>query len=233
MKRKEFLLLFLSVIQIGVFAQKTEDDNNLYWQSDRKINFSDYQSKSDTNCIKYNEKYGLKMSSSIGFRWVVDVPKRWSGKMDKAYIAPVFCKNCSCILSEDSMALKTDRLLFDITEILSRNIRKELDEFQRATNVDNVNEMFFTTIKNKWDELRGDFFATVIREILIEKQEGAYEKWRKKVDEILEERKEYATKPEDCFRFISVKPIEKGYKKAKSIMGDMRSKNSNDTETTE
>ena len=233
MKRKEFLLLFLSVIQISVFAQKTEDENNLYWQSDRKINFSDYQSKSDTNCIKYNERYGLKMSSSIGFRWVVDVPKRWRGKMDKAYIAPVFCKNCSCILSEDSMALKTDRLLFDITEILSRNIRKELDEFQRATNVDNVNEMFFTTIKNKWDELRGDFFATVIREILIEKQEGAYEKWRKKVDEILEKRKEYATKPEDCFRFIAGKPIEKGYKKAKSIMGDMRSKNSNDTETTE
>ena len=173
------------------------------------------------------------MSSSIGFRWVVDVPKRWRGKMDKAYIAPVFCKNCSCILSEDSMALKTDRLLFDITEILSRNIRKELDEFQRATNVDNVNEMFFTTIKNKWDKLRGDFFATVIREILIEKQEGAYEKWREKIDEILEKRKEYATKPEDCFRFIAGKPIEKGYKKAKSIMGDMRSKNSNDTETTE
>ena len=170
MKRKEFLLLLLSVIQIGVFAQKTEDENNLYWQSDRKINFSDYQSKSDTNCIKYNEKYGLKMSSSIGFRWVVDVPKRWRGKMDKAYVVPVFCKNCSCILAEDSMSLKTDRLLFDITEILSRNIRKELDEFQRATNVDNVNEMFFTTVKNKWDELRGDFFATVIREILIEKQ---------------------------------------------------------------
>ena len=159
MKRKEFLLLLLSVIQIGVFAQKTEDENNLYWQSDRKINFSDYQSKSDTNCIKYNEKYGLKMSSSIGFRWVVDVPKRWRGKMDKAYVVPVFCKNCSCILAEDSMSLKTDRLLFDITEILSRNIRKELDEFQRATNVDNVNEMFFTTVKNKWDELRGDFFC--------------------------------------------------------------------------
>lgn len=31
MKRKEFLLLLLSVIQIGVFAQKTEDENNLYW----------------------------------------------------------------------------------------------------------------------------------------------------------------------------------------------------------
>ena len=107
MKRKEILLLLLSVIQIGVFAQKTEDENNLYWQSDRKINFSDYQSKSDTNCIKYNERYGLKMSSSIGFRWVVDVPKRWRGKMDKAYVVPVFCKNCSCILAEDSMSLKT------------------------------------------------------------------------------------------------------------------------------
>ena len=42
--------------------------------------------------------------------------------MDKAYVVPVFCKNCSCILAEDSMSLKTDRLLFDITEILSRNI---------------------------------------------------------------------------------------------------------------
>ena len=40
----------------------------------------------------------------------------------------------------------------------------------------------------------------------------------------LEKTKEFATKPEDCYRFIIKKPIEKGYKEAENIVGDLRSK---------
>ena len=54
----------------------TENEKDIYWQPNTQIDFSDYQSKSDTECVKFNKKYGLKMSSSIGFRGVVDVPKR-------------------------------------------------------------------------------------------------------------------------------------------------------------
>jgi len=227
MNRKFIILIVLCAISKNLGAQQTESENDLYWQPDRKINFSDYQSKSDTSCVKYYEKYGIKMSSSIGFRWVVDIPKKWKGKIDKGYLVPVFCKNCSCILSEDSLGLKTAQLLFDITEICARNARRELDNFQKSGNIDNPNEMFFISVKNKWEEEKTLFCGSAIREILLEKQEGAYEKWRQTTDEILEKTKEYATKPEDCYRIIVGKPIEKGYKIAKNIVGDMRSKNEN------
>jgi len=226
MKNLALTLLFLCAVFVNIVAQdkyQTETENDLYWQPERKIEFSDYQSKTDTNCIKFNQKYGFQMSSNIGFRGIVDIPQK-RGKIDKGYIVPVFCKNCSCILSEDSLNLKVDRLCFDIAETFARIIRRDLDDYQKTMNIDNPNAMFFTSIKNKWEEEMRAFFGQIIRDIFVDKKENAYEEWRKMVDEGLEQLKEYATKPEDCYRFVLGKPIEKGYMQAKTIMGDMRGK---------
>ena len=59
-------------------------------------------------------------------------------------------------------------------------------------------------------------------EILIEKKDSAYINWRKTVDDVLLQTENYATQPEDCYRFVINEPIEKGYIKAKTIMGDIR-----------
>lgn len=201
----------------------TENEKDIYWQPDAQIDFSDYQSKNDSNCLKYNNKYGFKMSSNIGLRGVVDVPKRGK-KFDKFYLAPVFCKNCSCILSEDSLGLKVDRLLFDIAEVFARNARKELFELQEKMKADNTNTMFFITVRNNWEETMLSFFGTVVREVLIEKKDSAYIGWRNTTDELLQQTESYATQPQDCYRFILNQPIEKGYKMAEHIVGDMRSK---------
>ncbi|MDR1518401.1 MAG: hypothetical protein LBS52_10035 [Dysgonamonadaceae bacterium] len=223
MDKISFILLLLA-FGMNIVAQETyptESEKDLYWQPERQIQFSDYQSTIDINCIKYNEKYGVQMSSNIGFRKIVDVPKK-RGKIDKGYIVPVFCKNCSCILSEDSLGLLVDRLLFDITETCARSARKDLSDFQITGNIDNPNAMFFTSITNKWDEFRKGVFATIIKEVLVDKIDTAYISWRKIVDEKLEQTKEYATTPKDCYRFVAGKPVEKGYKQAKTIVGDMR-----------
>ncbi len=220
-------ILALCIISIELSAQTkylTENEKDIYWQPNVKINFSDYQSQSDTVCIKYHEKYGLQMSSNIGFRGVVDIPKKRNKKFDKFYLAPVFCKNCSCILSEDSLILKVDRLLFDIAEVCTRNARKELLELHNDINADNTYAMFFTTIENKWDERMRSIFGAVIKDVLIEKKDSAYVEWRQIVDETLQKTESYATQPEDCYRFISGKPIEKNYKMAENIVGDMRRK---------
>lgn len=227
MSSKTFIIIVICTISNTLNAQTkylTEDEDNIYWQPNTQINFSDYQSKSDTSCIKYNEKYGLQMSSSIGFRGVVDVPKRKGKKYDKFYLAPVFCKNCSCILSEDSLGLKVDQLLFDMAEVCARNAREELLQLHKEMNSDNTYTMFFTSIRNKWDEKMRSFFGTVIREVLIEKKDGAYFGWRQIVDEALQQTESYATRPEDCYRFVLGKPIEKDYKMAESIVGDVRGK---------
>ena len=227
MSNRIVIVLVLCMASIKLSAQTgypTENANNIYWQSGAQIDFSDYQSPTSESCIKYNEQYGLTMSSSIGFRGIVDVPKR-KGKYDKFYLAPVFCRNCSCILSEDSLCLSVDRLLFDITEVCVRGARKELLELRETMNSDNTYTMFFTTVKNTWEEKMWSFFGTIIREVLIEKKEGAYVEWRQTVDEILQQTELYATQAEDCYRFVLGKPIEKNYEMAKTIAGDLRNKN--------
>ena len=224
MNCKVLIILILFIVPISLTAQIeyiTEDENNIYWQPDAKIDFSDYQSPTNDDCIKYNEKHGLQMSSSIGFRGIVDIPKK-KRKFDKFYIAPVFCKNCSCILSEDSLSLQVDRLLFDVAEVFARGARRELFDLQKEMNADNTYTMFFTTVKNDWDEKMRGTFKTIIREVLIEKIDTAYVSWRQLTDELLLETESYATKNEDCYRFVLNEPIEKGYKQAKTIMGDMR-----------
>ena len=227
MSNRTIIILVSCAISINLNAQLTETKKDLYWQPERKIEFSDYQSISNDECVKYNKMYGVHLQASIGFRWAVDVPKKWNGKIDKGYIVPVFCKNCSCKLSEDTLELKTDQLLFDITEICARRARIDLDNFQKTGNIDNPNSMFFISMKNKWEEEKRKFFGAAINEILLEKQDGAYEKWRKTTDELLEETKDFATKPEDCYRIVLGKPIVKGYKKAKMITGDLRNNNEN------
>ena len=228
MSNRTIIFLVLCALAIHLNAQTvylTENEKNIYWQPNATINFSDYQAKTDT-CVKYNKKYGLQMSSNIGFRGVVDVPSKKRMKVfDKFYLAPVFCKNCSCILSEDTLELKVDRLVFDIAEVCVRNARKELLELQSKINADNTYTMFFTSIRNKWEENMRKFIGSAFGEILIEKKDNAYVEWRQMIDEFLQQTEQYATRPEDCYRFILGKPIEKGYKMAKTVAGDMRNKN--------
>lgn len=217
------LFIVLTKILDAQTVYLTENEKDIYWQPNTQIDFLDYQSLNKEECINYNEKYGLTMCSSIGIRGVVDIPKK-RGKYDKFYIAPVFCKNCSCLLSKDSLSLQVDRLLFDVAEFCTRNARKELLEMQKEMNSDNTYSMFFITVKNKWDEKMHSISGTVIREILIEKKVNAYTSWRKTTDDVLQQTNDYATHPVDCYRFILNEPLEKGYKMAINIMGDMRNK---------
>jgi len=226
MSNRIFIIFVSCAISIQLNAQTefiTENEKDIYWQPNTQIDFSDFQSQNDTSCIKYNNKYGLQMSSSIGFRGIVDIPQRGK-KFDKFYLAPVFCKSCSCILSEDSLELKVNRLLFDIAEVYVRNARKELLELHNKMKADNTYTMFFTTVKNKWNEKMRSSFGAVIREVLIEKKDSAYVGWRKTIAELLQQTESYTTRPQDCYRFILNKPIEKGYVMAKNIADDMRRK---------
>lgn len=227
-----YLIFCTSAITLNAQTEyPTESENDLFWQPNVQISFSHFQEKSDTACIKYFEKHGFKMSSNIGFREVVDIPKSHLSRkikkrigFDKAYLAPVFCKNCSCILSEDTFELKVHRLLFDVAEMCARGVRKELSEIQSEMNINNVNTMFFTTIKNQWEERMMGTFASIFQDVLIQKKGSAYAEWRKLIDELLEQNELYETKPEDIYRFILGKPIENDYVQAERIAGDLQNR---------
>lgn len=209
----------------------TESENDLFWQPTVQISFSHFQEKSDTACIKYFEKYGFQMSSNIGFRDVVDIPKSHLSRkikkrigFDKLYLAPVFCKNCACILSEDSLELIVHQLLFDVAEMCARGVRRELSEMQSEMNINNVNTMFFTTVKNRWEERMRGTFASILQDVLIQKKDNAYAEWRQLIDELLEKNERFETQPGDIYRFIMGEPIEKDYVKAEWITGNLQNR---------
>jgi hypothetical protein len=237
MNFKTFIFILVAVATSSANAQnqvEVEDTKNLYWQPNVEIDYSHFQSESDADCIKYNEKYGLKMSANIQLYGIVDIPKshlsrnirRRTGN-DKLYLAPVFCKHCSCILSEDSVELVVYQLLFDVAEMSARGLRKELMETQQQMNINNVNTMFFTTVKNKWDEIMRETWASIYQDVLIQKKDGSHTEWRTLVDEFLEKNKDFATQPYEIERLILGKPVEDGYVQAKTIMGDLKNNDEN------
>lgn len=235
MRCQAFIYILFSIIVFTVNGQsqlQTEDEYNLYWQPDVKIKYSHFQSGSDADCIKYNEKYGFQMSANIQLKGIVDIPKshlssnvkKRTGN-DRLYLAPIFCKNYSCILSEDSVELVVYRLLFDVAEMCARGLRKELMETQQQMSINNVNTMFFTTIKNKWDERMRGTWASIYGDVLIQKKEGSYREWRTLVDELLQSNKDFATQPQEIERLILGEPVEEGYIQAKTILGDLKDNN--------
>lgn len=232
MKFKTFIFILFSIIVSTLNGQnhlQKEDENNLYWQPDVKIDYLHFQSESDADCTKGNEKYRLKMSANIQLYGIVDIPKSHLSRKikkrtgnDKLYLSPIFCKKCSCILSEDSVELVVYQLLFDVAEMCARGLRKELLETQQQMNINNVNTMFFTTIKNNWDERMRGTWASIYQDVLIQKKEGKYAEWRTLVDELLEANKDFATQPYEIERLILGNPIEQNYVQAKTIIGDLK-----------
>jgi len=232
----KFNVLFIFFITLGlsVTAQQqiqTEDKDNLYWQPHVEIDYSHFQSDSDEDCKRYYEKVGLNMSANIQLRGIVDIPKSHQSRKikkrkgnDKLYLSPVFCKDCSCILSKDSVELVVYQLFFDVAEMCARGVRKELSELQQQMNINNVNTMFYTTIKNKWDERMRGTWASIYQDVLIQKKDSAYIEWKTLIDEMLVINEEFATQPHEIERLIRDKPTEKGYIEAKSIIGDLESR---------
>lgn len=206
-----------------------EDHQYFYWQSDHFINYGHFQSESDEDCQKFNEMYGLKMSANIDLKSVVDIPKSHQSKKAKkrtgddiAYLAPIFCKECSCKLTEDSTELVVYQLLFDVAEMCARGAKKELAELKDQMQINNVNTMFFNTVKSRWDEHMRESWGHILMEVLVEKKDGAYEEWRTKVNDRLERDKVFATKQEEIDRLISGQPIKTDYIEAKMIMGALK-----------
>lgn len=232
MKFQTFFFILFSIIVSTVNGQnqlQMEDKNNVYWQPDVKISYLHFQSESDEDCIRYNKQYGFTMSATIQLQGVVDIPKSHRSRKikkrkgnDKVYLSPVFCMDRSCILFEDSIELEVHQLLFDVAEMCSRGARKELYEIQKEMNINNVNAMFFTTVKNSWEEKMRGTWASIYQDVLIQKKDGAYMEWRILIDELLEANNDFATQPNDIKRLILGQPIEQGYVQAKSIMGDLK-----------
>jgi len=231
-KRTFILVLFI----IGLFNNSngqekyiTESSTHIFWQSDRQLTKSDFKGDGSHNprFIKYCDELDLCTSAFVGVFAVLDIPKkkRKRGELiEKAYFAPAFEKNTSYILKNDTTGIKKQQVIFDIYEISTRFARQQLAHFQDSIPGYGITTIMFKTVESKALEMRTYLIDSYTKDVYIDKTEGAYKAWRARIDKMLSDSKEYATRPEDCYRFVKNEPIEKGYIKAKYIVGNLNNK---------
>ena len=231
---KRTILLLTTMLFIGLIGYSqnndypTETKTHIFWQPNRKLTTADFQrdvKDAPKSSIEECDNYGYCVVGAYGLYHVIDVTK---GKykpgeyQEKLYIAPAFEKPQSVIIKPDSLGLEIQQTLFDIDELCARTIRYKLDHYYERfndstikANPDNPYTMWFNTVFDECEQYYGQMKWGYLKEVVIEK--GDYEHWKNTVDTGLDYLKDYATTPEDCYRFVKNKPIEKKMVEAKYL----------------
>jgi len=222
---KQFVLVILLSSAFGIAYPQTdrlETDWFLYWQPDTKIQFTDYQRQPDSSDLNMMTRHGTKSMANVQIHSILDYPKK-TRKLkylkEQWYFAPIFCKKCSPIMQEDSIDLLHAQVYFDIAEYCCRVTRKKIAELEKQNYGNGFIGALFPRLVDDMYKLMGEMFGSFGKEVLIDKKPGAYEEWRKSVNEMLEMTKNYATKPIECQRFINEKPYSDEYKESYAVYG--------------
>lgn len=220
-------LILTALFCSTAYAQtnRTEDKYFLYWQPKTEIQFSDFRKTVDSVDLKMFEKYKTKSLANIQIHCILDYPKKTQQIKtikEKWYISPVFCKECSPLLKQDSTELQQTRIYFDIAEYCSRVTRKKIASLETEKLVKDSNGFIaaaFPGLIDKMYDLMFDMFSSYKREVIIEKQPNAQYEWRKTVDQLLESTKDFSTTENECNRFINNKPFSDEYKVTYELYG--------------
>ena len=224
MKRIISILILLMFVSKLVHAQQERLETNefLYWHTNTTINYDDFKKPVDSIGIILCEKYKTKSLSNVQIHSILDYPKK-AKKIQtlkvKAYFAPSFCKECSMLVQKDSSELKMAQMYFDIAEYCSRRARqivKQLDSLHPGT--DFVAALFPEIVDNMY-KMMGEMFGAFGSQVKNEKNQEAFKKWRNDCDKLLAETKDFATKREECIRFINKVPYSTEYKESYAVYG--------------
>lgn len=112
-------------------------------------------------------------------------------------------------------------IVFDMYELAARNCRIELDSVYKKIPAIGTKGIVFKSIESKIQEELGKMVLSYTQEVYILNEEGAFEKWRKLINELLNQTNNYKTTANDRLRFIKKEPIEIGYIKAKTVIGNL------------
>ena len=81
--------------------------------------------------------------------------------------------------------------------------------------------IWFKTVESDAKKIAQEMVDGFTYDVFIEPKPNAYEKWKKQIDELLMETKEFETSEEEIRRFILGKPILEEYKMAEQLMGNL------------
>lgn len=230
---KQFNFIFVIILLIGInnslFSQekiKTESDTHIFWQPDRLLTIDDFKGNGSNNAknIKYCDDLGLCTVACVGLFGVLDIPKKKKNRgklIEKAYFALAFEKATSYIIKNDSLGIEKQKLVFDIYEISARYARKELAHYQDSVGGYGILSIMFNSVKANAKEMHKKMTGAFTKDIYIEHRKGAYEEWKKEIAKLLEESKEFETKPDDCYRFVKMIPIDENYIMPETVIGNL------------
>jgi len=222
-----FVLVILGLTCFGQTNYPTRDSIHIFWQPDLKITDKDYIGSITPTYIAHMDKFNYSAIASVGIWHVLDIPKRGKdmySKFEKVYIAPAFERTTSATRTNDSLQIAMQNLYFDMGEFWARWARKQFVSLKDSTNSTGIQAIMYTTIIQKMMKLYDGMSATYTDDVIIKKKEGSFIYWKNLIDAGLEGTKEWSTTPEECYRLMNGKPIEKGYKKAKKLIGPMPDK---------
>jgi hypothetical protein len=185
----------------------------------------DYQGKISPEVEKIMTDYNLTASASVGIWSVLDIPKKKKDRYTNyeiAYFVPAFDKATSSLKTTDTIQIEIQNLYFDICELSARFARKELKELQDTSKSVGAISIMYTTIKDQMHQKRISMYKQYFKEVIEDRIDGAFLKWRKQIDEALEQSKEWATTPKECYRFVLQKPVEDGYIMAPTLIEPLK-----------
>lgn len=182
------LSTFLGLILLSAISN-TPDDNNVIWNSEYKLKWSDFLGTPNPSGT-FDEEAGIKIK--------IEVTGKISRKSYDISVRCIFDKSKSWTTTKDTgeYLLQHEQLHFDIGEIYARQLRKKISEMNDLTDAnfeEKVRIMYHdinsscTEYENKYD------FETCHSTNLIKQA-----LWNERVDSILNETKKFESK------FVSV-----------------------------
>lgn len=218
-----FILLIVSLNSFAQVNYPTQDSAYIFWQPGITLTYNDF--RGDTVGGKYTEWYkkvGLQSEAYIGIWSILDVPKKKKDrgrKLEKVYIAPAFDKAASYAITNDTTQIAIQQVYFDIAETWARWARQQLSRYQDSMKGYGVSLIMYSTVIKDTKAGQQQMNSAYAEDVIISKKQGAFEKWRKLIDNQLNETNLWATKPEDCYRFITRKAIDKEYEESPVVVG--------------
>lgn len=225
---KNLLLLLSLSLTLNCLAQEkpiTSTERHIFWQPNVKLTRLDYQGKISPEVEKIMTDYNLTALASVGIWSVLDIPKKKKDRYTNyeiAYFVPAFDKATSSLKTIDTIQIEIQNLYFDICELSARFARKELKELQDTSKSVGAISIMYTTIKDQMHQKRISMYKQYFKEVIEDRIDGAFLKWRKQINEALEQSKEWATTPKECYRFVLQKPVEDGYIMAPTLIEPLK-----------
>jgi hypothetical protein len=220
-------LLFFLTLATTVHAQSnfaTRDSAHIFWQPGTILMLSDFKGDSAVKLKDEPRNPDVKIMAHIAIWSILDVPKKKKDrgkKLEKVYIAPAFDIKGSYALTSDAAQASKQQIYFDIAEVWARWARQQFKSYQETIPGYGIVFSMYSTVIRDMKAQQTKMSDDYTKEVFVDKAPDAFGRWRKMIDDKLEETKALATTPQECFRFISDKPVDEDYEQSPTVMSAM------------